>query len=276
MPTPEPGLLARLLRRPATRAATPRPAARQRDVLELELGGKPVQIQRLRDPRCRRLRLVVDERGPRLTQPLRMSGAMAERFVRDNEAWLLAQLAALRLGEDGQEDHLEVGQTTHLPLLGSERAVHWLPARHTHVVLGDTGQLLFHYSAQAGKAALARALGEFYHAQARALIGPQVAHWLPGLPRAPRRFVFKQMSSQWGSLAPDGTVALDLSLVLAPPAALQYVLVHELCHLIQANHSPAFWAEVATRVPQWPLQRQWLGEHGRRLKYRLRHLLAVA
>ena len=92
----------------------------------------------------------------------------------------------------------------------------------------------------------------------------------------PRRFVFKQMSSRWGSLAPDGTVALDLSLVLAPPAALQYVLVHELCHLIQPNHSAAFWAEVSARMPAWPDQRQWLAAEGRRLKYRLRSLLAVA
>jgi predicted metal-dependent hydrolase len=121
-----------------------------------------------------------------------------------------------------------------------------------------------------------RALAEFYQAQARAQIGPETARWLPGLPRAPRRFVFKQMTSRWGSLAPDGTVALDLSLVLAPPAALQYVLVHELCHLIQPNHSAAFWAEVSARMPAWPDQRQWLAAEGRRLKYRLRSLLAVA
>ena len=288
MPTPETGLLGRLLRRAATGPATPagkpagkpRPKAvaspRQRDVLQLEVEGRLLQIQRLRDARCRRMRLVVDERGPRLSMPLRASQAAAEAFVRDNGVWLLAQLAALRVGEDGHEDTLQAGLTTRLPLLGSERAVHWLPARHTHVLLADDGSLAFHYSAQGGQAALARALGDFYLAQARALIGPETARWLPGLPRAPRRFVFKQMSSRWGSLAPDATVALDLSLVLAPPAALQYVLVHELCHLLQANHSPAFWAEVSARVPDWPQQRDWLGEHGRRLKYRLRQLLAVA
>lgn len=282
MPTPEPGLLGRLLRRAAAGSgkaaarARPKAAARVRDVLQLEVEGRPLQIQRLRDPRCRRMRLVVDERGPRLSMPLRASQAAAEAFVRDNGAWLLAQLAALQVDDSGQQEALRITQTTQLPLLGSERAVHWLPARHTHVLLAADGSLEFHYSPRAGQAALARALSDFYLAQARSLIGPETARWLPGLPRAPRRFVFKQMSSRWGSLAPDATVALDLSLVLAPPAALQYVLVHELCHLLQANHSPAFWAEVSTRLPDWPQQRDWLGEHGRRVKYRLRQLLAVA
>lgn len=283
MPTPEPGLLGRLLRRAAAGSgnaaarAKPKASARVRDVLALEVEGQWLQIQRLRDPRCRRMRLVVDERGPRLSMPLRASQASAEAFVRDNGVWLLAQLAALRVSEDGQtQDSLAIHQTTQLPLLGSERDVHWLPARHTHVLLAADGSLEFHYSPRAGQAALARALADFYLAQARALIGPETARWLPGLPRAPRRFVFKQMSSRWGSLAPDASVALDLSLVLAPPAALQYVLVHELCHLIQANHSAAFWAEVSARLPEWPQQRDWLGEHGRRIKYRLRQLLTVA
>ena len=57
------------------------------------------------------------------------------------------------------------------------------------------------------------------------------------LPRAPSRLRLRMMSSQWGSLAPDGTLVLDLALVLGRAAAFEYVLVHELCHLIHADHS---------------------------------------
>ena len=63
---------------------------------------------------------------------------------------------------------------------------------------------------------------------------------------------------------------LDLALVLAPPAAFEYVLVHELCHLLQPNHSPAFWAEVAQRCPDWSTQRDLLRARGRPLKAALR------
>ena len=83
-------------------------------------------------------------------------------------------------------------------------------------------------------------------------------------------------TTHYASLAPDGSMALDLALALARPAAFEYVLVHELCHLMQANHSPAFWAEVEARFPQWRAERDYLRTEGRRLKATLRQLLQAA
>ena len=80
------------------------------------------------------------------------------------------------------------------------------------------------------------------------------------------------MSSQWGSLAPDGSVSLDLSLVLARPSAFEYVLVHELCHLVHANHSRAYWREVEARFPAWRAERDYFRAHGRALKATARDL----
>ena len=267
-------MLAGLRRRLLSSAPVGKPVRRIQDVLTLELGGRSVPVRRLRDARCRRMRLVVDERGPRLSMPLRASQASGEAFIREHADWVLAQLDKLGQGLPGDGPALAIGTTTELPLLGQSLPLVWRPGRHTHVTLED-GSLVFHHSARAGQAALARALGDFYQAQLRARIAPEVARWLPGLPRAPRRVVIKPLSSLWGSMAQDGTMRLDLSLVLAPPAALQYVVVHELCHLLQANHSPAFWAEVQQRLPDWQAQRDWLGREGRRIKYRLRQLVAV-
>ena len=125
-----------------------------------------------------------------------------------------------------------------------------------------------------GTAALQRALRDFYEAEARSDLGRWLPRLLPTLPRPPRRFVFKRTVSQWGSLAPDGSVSLDLALVLARPAAFEYVLVHELCHLLQANHSTRFWREVEARFPSWEDERDYLRREGRALKGRLRRLLA--
>ena len=120
---------------------------------------------------------------------------------------------------------------------------------------------------------MSRLLREFYEAQTRADVGRWLPKYLPTLPRAPSRLRLKVMSSQWGSLAPDGSMALDLALVLGRPEAFEYVLVHELCHLIQPNHSPAFWYEVEQRFPAWREQRDYFQLEGRRLKAMLRQLL---
>jgi predicted metal-dependent hydrolase len=66
----------------------------------------------------------------------------------------------------------------------------------------------------------------------------------------------------WGSCSPRGTLSFNWRLVLAPLEVLDYVVVHELCHLREANHSRRFWALVASRRPGFREQRAWLREHG--------------
>ena len=78
-----------------------------------------------------------------------------------------------------------------------------------------------------------------------------------------------------GSLAPDDTLSLDLALVLGRPAAFEYVLIHELCHLIRADHSRTFWREVEARCPDWREQRDYFKTQGRSLKTSLHALLSA-
>ena len=262
-----PSLLHRLIARAPQRL--------QRDTLEFELDdGRRIEVQRVRHPRARRLKLSVDERGARLTLPMRASLVAGERFLHEHRTWLSAQLER-HLPADAAVAALVPGETTSLPLRGQSLPLHWQPGRYIRIARDDDG-IHAQLPARASEAALRRALRGFYEAEARADVGRWLPAYLPGLPRAPRQLRLKVMSSQWGSLAPDGSLALDLALVLARPSAFEYVLVHELCHLLQHNHSPAFWAEVESRCPHWREERAWFHAEGRRLKNALRQLLAVA
>ena len=249
------------------------PQSVQRDTLELELGdGRRVAVRRVRDPRARRLKLSVDERGARLTLPPRASLVSGDRFLHEHREWLAAQLQ--RHSPAGEEAvALRPGAAASLPLRGGSVPLHWCEGRYLHIARDQAG-VQVQYPQRASDAALRRALRAFYEAEARADIGRWLPAYLPGLPRAPRQVRLKVMSSQWGSLAPDGTLALDLALVLARPSAFEYVLVHELCHLLQANHSPAFWREVEARMPAWRAEREYFHREGRPLKATLRALLA--
>ena len=252
------------------RARPPSRTSAQRDALTLRLrDGREIAVLRVRDPRAKRIRLSVSERGVRLTLPLRASLVAGDRFLAEHLDWIAAQLARM---DDGAGEPLQRDATAELPLRGERVPLRWARGALTRVRRDDRG-LVFETTARAGEAALRRALRDFYEAEARADIGRWLPRYLPGLPRAPRRVQLKILSSQWGSLAPDGTLSLDLSLVLAPPDVFEYVLVHELCHLIHHNHSAAFWSEVEARFPHWRTQRDWFRERGRALKRDLRRLL---
>ncbi len=251
------------------RLLAPKPRIIERDSVTVELpDGRSVDVERVRHPRARRLRLSVDERGARLTLPMRASLVSGDRFLREHRQWLAAQLDHHAPGEI---DVLVRDETAALPLRGEMVALRWEQGRFTRVAADECG-LLFTVSARATGAALQRALRDFYEAQARTDLARWLPNYLPSLPRPPSRIVLKRMSSQWGSLSADGAMALDLSLVLARPSAFEYVLVHELCHLIRADHSRAFWHEVETRCPAWRDERDYFHLEGRQLKARLRAL----
>src|SRR5690606_379481 len=243
----------------------------ERDSVELALSdGRTVVVTRVRDPRARRLKLCVDERGARLTMPPRASAISGKRFLEEHRDWLATQLA--RYAPCAVlPPHPAV--TEALPLRAQLLPLRWSEGRYTRLRRDDDGGLVFSITSRATAATLSRALRDYYEGEARADLGRWLPRYLPTLPRPPRRVRFKVMSSQWGSLAPDDGVALDLSLVLARPSAFEYVLVHELCHLLQPDHSRAFWQEVEARFPDWRDERDWFHAHGRQVKASLRTLL---
>jgi predicted metal-dependent hydrolase len=231
--------------------------------------GRDVDVRWVRDPRARRLRLIVTEKGARLTLPRGVSERLALSFLHEHRDWLADQLArqpALA------EAPLVRGAPTPLPLRGEEVPVHWREGRYVRASLEDEG-LVLQLPERASDAQLKAALRDFYQQQARQDLGAWLPRYLPGLPRAPRQFTLRPLSSLWGSLSPSDELKLDLSLVLGRPSAFEYVLVHELCHLVHANHSRAFWREVEARWPGWREERDYLRGDGLALKGRLARLI---
>jgi predicted metal-dependent hydrolase len=76
------------------------------------------------------------------------------------------------------------------------------------------------------------------------------------------RIAIRDQRTRWGSCSTRGTLSFNWRLVLAPPAVLEYVVVHELCHLREPSHSPRFWALVEAARPGFETERAWLRRHG--------------
>lgn len=72
----------------------------------------------------------------------------------------------------------------------------------------------------------------------------------------------RNQKTRWGSCSSTGNLNFNCLLMLAPDEVINYVVIHELCHLIEMNHSEAFWRQVEYVMPDYKEQRQWLKEHG--------------
>lgn len=75
----------------------------------------------------------------------------------------------------------------------------------------------------------------------------------------------RDQKSRWGSCSSRGTLSFNYRLIFAPPTVLDYVVVHELCHLTHMNHSKDFWNMVASVMPDYKIHKKWLREHGQEL-----------
>lgn len=256
---------------------TRRKPALQRETVPLRLeDGSLREVVRVRDPRARRMRLIVSEGRVRLTLPRWASTRDGEAFLRQHRDWLEAQLRTQEARERTLLAPLRFGDAGPLTLRGQPRALRWEEGLFARADLHGDEALLVTAPRQAVPATIGAALGALFEAEARRDIGQLLPRYLPTLPRAPLSLKIRPLSSLWGSLSVRDSLSLDLSLILGPPAALEYVLVHELCHLIHGDHSPRFWAAVEARFPDWRRQREYLRNDGLALKAELKRLLAAS
>jgi predicted metal-dependent hydrolase len=81
--------------------------------------------------------------------------------------------------------------------------------------------------------------------------------------RPVRNVYLKYNHSNWGSCSVGSNINLSTRLLFAPPDVIDYVIIHELAHLIEQNHSNRFWAQVARAMPDYERHERWLKDHGK-------------
>ena len=94
-------------------------------------------------------------------------------------------------------------------------------------------------------------------------------HYAGLVGRSYSSLALRDTRSRWGSCSPGGRLMYSWRLIMAPPAVLDYVAAHEVAHLVELNHSPAYWAVVSRICPDWQGHRSWLHDQGSAL-HRLR------
>lgn len=158
--------------------------------------------------------------------------------------------------------------TLRLPLGTSE-------AQINHLLLDKQHWIITHYLEAVKRAenrpvsnltdAQRAALEKRYIEAAKAYFPKRAAHFAAITGGTYHRITIRDQKTRWGSCSAKGTLSFNWRLMLAPPAVLDYVVVHELCHLTHMNHSKAFWALVESACPDYRTHRKWLKDHGQTL-----------
>ena len=105
-------------------------------------------------------------------------------------------------------------------------------------------------------------LEKLYRRKAAEYIPQRCAYYAEILGVSYGRISIREQKTRWGSCSAKKNLNFNWKLMLAPPDVLDYVVVHELCHLVHMDHSQAFWALVGSVLPDYRVRRRWLKEHG--------------
>lgn len=213
----------------------------------------PVELRRRRG--MKRLILRVDVRKPLViaSGPLRTPDKALHALIEANKPWIEKQLARAPQASQPVKD----GDL--IQLRGVATIVRRRPGRGAAQLQdGQPAILTISASETTLAAALKRTLKTWAHAQALEHLATMQTR--SGL--TPQALVMRDTRSRWGSCTSDGRIMLSWRLIGANPAVFEYVVAHELAHLKEMNHGPAFWTLVETMVPDWRVHRRWLREHG--------------
>jgi predicted metal-dependent hydrolase len=226
----------------------------------LELAGQIVSYDVRRSTRARRARIVVHQwDGVEVVLPARAPAHTAEKLVRLHGAWLLARLAERpALPEplaDGSEIPWRGGTLVVRVRVGSGRAR--LTERELIVSVADPDD----------HEVVRSAIDRVARREARRLLTSEVDAAATALGVQPTAISIRDPRTRWGSCTSTGRLSFSWRLVLAPPEVLRYVAVHEVCHMLEPNHQPRFWALVDRLLPGWRAQRLWLRRHGPELRF---------
>ncbi len=105
--------------------------------------------------------------------------------------------------------------------------------------------------------------------EAMRVIPEKTAYYAPLVGVQYGRITIRNQKTRWGSCSSKGNLNFNCLLMLAPPEVLDYVIVHELCHRKEMNHSPRFWGEVAKIMPDYKKHEKWLKTEGTKLMRRM-------
>ena len=184
-----------------------------------------------------------------------------EEFIRKNASWILKHHSRIeQIKQETPQRSYVSGEK--IPFLGEQRLLHVEPkarGKLTTIILNHSEiNIRVGTDGAANDADFIRAtLENWYRHEAKTYIGKRVAELAKQHGFEYERVTIKGQSTRWGSCSAKHNLNFNWKLMMTPPAAIDYVIIHELCHLREMNHSKKFWKLVARYCPDYKTWVKW-------------------
>lgn len=192
------------------------------------------------------------------TTPKHIDARKAERFILDHFDWVKAQLdqdASVFCQSDNESPGIWY-KGNFMPVQLAHDPDH---KGRSQIKVGDDEIIIF--LSPSSRLRPSKILEEWMKKQARQEIKSSLNDVLPELGEAPVPISIRDQKTRWGSCSTTRRLSFNWRLIMAPPAALHYVVVHEAVHLIHHDHSSRFWGKVAEMMPDYRDHKNWLNTH---------------
>jgi predicted metal-dependent hydrolase len=211
-----------------------------------------------RSPRRHTLELIVDRGGELvIAAPTETDERAMAAFVREKKFWLYRKLAEKETRQQparakeyvSGEGFSYLGRSFRLLLVKDQEA----PLK----LSGGRFRLREDYAPRGREAFI-----HWYIQRARPWLAQRLQGWSSRVGVATDSIDIRDLGYRWGSCSKGGTLNFHWATMQLPPTVIDYVIVHELVHLIEANHTPLFWQHVGRVLPDFDLRKTWLAEEG--------------
>jgi len=228
------------------------------------IGDRQVSYHLKRSARAKYVRLKITPDGMlHVTVPMQHHVESMHQLLAPQSRWIVKHLRLLEAMMDEHAGLLVTGSI--VPFLGRDRRLEILPAVVPQPLISLIDDTLYLAGPSSEQTDLQFMLHAWYRERAEEMLHERVEKWSRTMRLRPRRITVRDQRTRWGSCSTRGNLNFNWRLVMAPLPVIDYLVVHELMHLREMNHSDRFWAGVARHCPLYEEQRAWLKDNGRRL-----------
>lgn len=239
------------------------PSQSKRLTVHLADHASPVEVEIIRSARrTKTIGMQVSDGRIVVRAPLRTSDRTIQALVDQHSIRIQRWLTA-----DAERRPEATWFTQPLLLFGSPHALQYRSASRWSFEIGDDVLHITGPAPTAHEEALKRALIGWLRQLAADDLRSRVTAWSRRIGVDVAKVQVKEQKTRWGSCSTRGNVNFNWRLVMAPPHVIDYVVVHELCHRMEMNHSSKFWRLVEHYLPDYQNARKWLKSYGQTLYF---------